>query len=51
MKYISTYRLQLVQCAVGLVDPYQQLVESMLELTQVQQSVLQLLLALDHATE
>lgn len=45
----STYRLQLIQSGVRLVDPDQQFVECVLELTEMEQRVFQLLLAFDHA--
>lgn len=50
-KNFPAYRFQLIQGAICPINPDQQLIEGMLELTQVQQGMLQLLLALDHATE
>lgn len=48
---ISWNRLQRIQSGVGLADPHEKLVESVLELSKVEQSVLELLLPIDHAAE
>lgn len=48
---MNTYWSKLIECVVGFVDPYQQFVERMLELTEMQECVLELLLSFDHATQ
>lgn len=48
---MTTYWFQLIQRRIGLANPNEKFIESMLELTKMKQRMFQLLLAINHASE